>query len=151
MSKTDISTDEAQVALDLTEKMQSAGYRHASPPRWLGAAVAASVASLFALYAMADPYPYIALPIIFVAIIVATARSNQSAYAKQFPVSKTGWYALAGIGIFLVLLFFGGIYIKRAYDLTWVPLVTGLIAGGAIFLLSESERRHYASKIDEGA
>ena len=45
--------------------------------------------------------------------------------------------------IFLLVLFFGGIYVRRAYDVAWVPMVTGLVAGVTIFLLSASERRQH--------
>ncbi|MFT5895906.1 MAG: hypothetical protein ACI8VW_002781, partial [bacterium] len=50
---------------------------------------------------------------------------------------------LIGVSAFLIALFFGGIYFRRAYDLSWIPMATGLIAGKIIFLLSESERRHH--------
>jgi hypothetical protein len=43
--------------------------------------------------------------------------------------------------LFLVTLFFGGIYVRRAFDLAWVPIVTGVVAGSALLLLSEHERR----------
>ena len=57
---------------------------------------------------------------------------------------------MAGICAFLIALFFGGIIVRRAYDIAWVPLVTGLIAGITIFLLSESERRFYLKKAGDG-
>lgn len=52
-------------------------------------------------------------------------------------------WGLIGVSAFLIALFFGGIYFRRAYDLSWIPMATGLIAGKIIFLLSESERRHH--------
>ena len=51
-------------------------------------------------------------------------------------------WGLLGVIIFLLVLFFGGIYFRRLYDLAWIPVATGLIAGVTIFLLSENERPH---------
>jgi di/tricarboxylate transporter len=80
------------------------------------------------------------------ALFIAAGREKIGASGKELPDTKTGIWALLGIGVFLLALFFGGIIVRRAYDIAWVPLVTGFIAGAAIFLLSESERRYYQLK-----
>ena len=52
--------------------------------------------------------------------------------------------------IFLLALFFGGIYVRRAYELAWVPVVTGLVASLTLFLISEGERRYYLTRAANG-
>ena len=145
-----IRPDEAQNALDSVDKMQSAGFRRARPPRWYGAGISLIVAVGFALYALEDPG---SLPGLFIALGIAIfagiSRQKIGAFGRQFPDTKVGIWALVGICAFMITLFFGGIYVRRAYDLAWVPLLTGLIAGLSIFLLSESERRYYIARGEE--
>lgn len=62
---------------------------------------------------------------------------------RAIPDTKPAMWGLLGVSIFLVVLFFGGIYFRRVYDLAWIPVVTGLIAGTTLFLLSENESRNY--------
>jgi hypothetical protein len=147
-----VGSDEAQGALDSVEKMQSAGFRRALPARWYGFGISLSVAVGFALYAQNDPGSF---PGVFIAVGIAlfvgiSREKNGGAVGKELPDTRSGKWALAGICVFLVALFFGGIFIRRSYDLFWVPLVTGFIAGVTIFLLSHSERRYYLARGDDG-
>ncbi len=50
----------------------------------------------------------------------------------------------------MILVFFGSVIIRRAYDAAWAPVVAGLLVGIVVFLASESERRFYLAKTDEG-
>jgi hypothetical protein len=144
MTENDLKPDEAQVALDSIEEMQRAGFGRATPPRWFGIGLSLIVATGFALYAMEDPGNTPALFIVLgMVLFIGVSREKIGAFGKELPGTKTGMWVLAGICLFLLALFFGGIAIRRAYDLAWVPLVTGLIAGATIFLLGESERRYY--------
>jgi hypothetical protein len=139
-----IKPDEAQVALNSVEEMQRAGFGRASPPRWFGVGLSIIVAIGFALYALEDPGNTPALFLILGLILfVAVSREKIATSGRELPATKTGLWALAGICLFLLALFFGGIVIRQAYDLAWVPLITGSIAGATIFFLAESERRYY--------
>jgi hypothetical protein len=150
--KNTIQPDEAKNALDSVSKMQSAGVRRAMPPRWYGFGIALIVTVGFSLYALETPG---SLPGLFIALGVALfigfSRGKSGAIGKELPDTKTGIWVLAGVCIFLLVLFFGGIYLRRAYDLSWIPLVTGLIAGITIYLLSKSERQYYLTKSNDGA
>ncbi len=151
MTDQNLKPDEAQVALDSIETMKSAGFRRAVPPRWLGAGLSLLIAIAFALYAMKDPGNTPALFITFgVVFFVGFGRGTTGVLERELPDTRTGMWALAGVCIFLFALFFGGIWVRRAYDIAWAPLVTGLIAGTTIFILSESERRYYLMRAAGG-
>ena len=141
---------EAKEALANIEAMKSAGYRRAIPERWFGAGIAVLIASMFAIYALKDPYPYIVFPIIGLGVLIAAAREKAGAYGRDFPGTKANRWILVLFGAAMILVFFGTIFIRRAYDLYWVPLVVGLIVGLVVFLLSESERRSYLAKAGGG-
>ncbi len=146
-----VKPGEAQDALDSVEKMQRAGFRRAIPPRWLGIGMSLIIAIGFALYTQDDPG---AIPVLLIAVgmpllLVAAREKNGVVFGKVNPESKVGMFAAVGVLLFFVTLFLGGIYVKRAYGIPWAPLVTGLIAGVTILLLSESERRHYLAKSQE--
>jgi hypothetical protein len=147
-----IRTDEAQAALDTVEKMRGAGLRRAVPPRWYGIGIPVIVAIGFGLYAQEDPGSMPGLVLALgTALFVASSRDKIGVLGKAFPDTRTGIAAGTALIVFLLALFFGGIIIRRTYDLPWVPLVTGLIAGGTLFLLNESERRRYLPTADDSA
>ncbi|MCH8248083.1 MAG: hypothetical protein IH913_00610 [Proteobacteria bacterium] len=151
MTGENIKSDEAQDALDSVEKMTRSGFRRAIPPRWFGIGISLIVAIGFALYALEDPGSFPGLFIALgIALFVGFSRERIGVFGKELPDTKAGVWAMAGICAFLIALFFGGIIVRRAYDIAWVPLVTGLIAGITIFLLSESERRFYFKKAGDG-
>ena len=151
MADQNIQPDEAKDALDSVDKMQRAGWRRAVPPRWYGAGISLIVAIGFSLYALEDPGSFPGLFIALgIAIFVSISRAKIRVSGKELPDTKTGIWALAGVCVFLLALFFGGIFVRRTFDLAWVPLLTGLIAGVTIFLLNESERRYYIAKADDG-
>jgi len=143
-----VSPDEAQEALESVVKMEGAGWRRALPDRWFGAGVAVLIGSLFALYALQDPYPYIVFPIIGLALFITTAREKSGAYGQDFPGSTNVWAMVLFIAV-LLIVFFGSIFIRRAFDLAWVPLVAGLLVGLMVFLAAESERRAYLTRTDQ--
>lgn len=143
-----VSPDEAQEALELVEKMEGAGWRRAVPDRWFGAGVAVLIASLYSLYALEDPYPYIVFPIIGLAVFITTARDKCGAYGREFPSTNANAWAMVLFVVVMLIVFFGSIVIRRTYDAAWVPLVAGLLVGLMVFLASESERRAYLTKID---
>ena len=139
-----IRSDEAQDALNTVEKMSAAGRKRGVAPRWYGAGIASIVTVGFALYAQQDPGSFPGLFIALgVALFAASSRNKIGAIARAVPDTRPAVWGLIGVSVFLLVLFFGGIYFRRLYDLAWIPVVTGLIAGMTIFLLSESERRHY--------
>ncbi len=138
--------DEAQDALNVVDRMRAAGRKRAVAPRWYGIGIALIVTVGFALYAQQDPGDFPGLFIALgVALFVASSRDKIGALGRAVPDTKPAVWGLIGVSVFLVVLFFGGIYFRRAYDLAWIPVATGLIAGMTIFLLSENERRHYRS------
>ena len=147
-----VKADEARDALNTAENMRAAGLKRAVPPRWFSVGIAAVVAVGFALYAQKDPGSIpglvIALGTVF---FVAANRSKSSAIGKAIPDTSSGIWALIALSLFLVVLFFGGIYVRRAFDLAWVPVVTGAVAGITLLLLSEIERRHAMAEANGGA
>ena len=143
-----VSPDEAQEALESVVKTGRAGWRRAVPDRWFGAGVAVLIASLYCLYALEDPYPYIVFPIIGLAVFITTARDKSGAYGREFPSTKTNAWAMVLFVAVMLIVFFGSIVIRRTYDAVWVPLVAGLLVGLMVFLASESERRAYLTKTD---
>lgn len=145
-----ISGKQAQDALESIKTMKSAGYRLAVPRRLQGIGVAFFMACLFALYALENPYPYIVFPIIGLAVFLIAYRERAGAYGRDFPETKSNKWALLFFVIVMVMIFFGTVYLRRAYDLTWVPIAVGLLVGLVVFLLSESERRSYLAKVDGG-
>jgi len=142
--------NEAKEALASIESMESSGYRRAVHERWFGAGIAALIASMFAIYALEDPYPYIVFPIIGLALFIVATREKAGAYARDFPGPKASRWALVLFGAAMILVFFGTIYVRRAYDLYWVPIIVGLLVGLVVFWLSESERRSYLAKAGGG-
>ena len=150
--KSSIRANEAQDALDAVNNMHNAGLRRAVPPRWYGIGVSLTVAVGFALYAQKDPGNIPALLIVIgVVLLVAASRDRTGVVGKAIPDKRAGMWALVAVIAVLLVLFFGGIYVRRAYDIAWVPLVTGSIAGITIFLLSESERRRHLTTADDGS
>ena len=152
MTGKNIKSDEAKDALNSVEKAKRSGFRRAIPPRWYSLGISLIVAVGFALYGLEDPGNFPALFIVLgIALFVGFSRERIDVFAKELPDTKAGILAMVGICAFLFALFFGGIIVRRAYNIAWVPVVTGLIAGITIFLLSESERRFYLKKADDGA
>jgi hypothetical protein len=145
----DPTSEEAREALDSIKAMESAGYRRAVPQRWFGAGVAFFIASLFALYALEDPYPYIVFPLIGMGVFIVAAREKVGAYGRDFPSPKANRWGLAVFAIVMVLMFFGTVVIRRTYDAAWVPVAVGIFVGLVVFLVSESERRSYLAKAGE--
>ena len=146
-----IRTDEAQDALHTIEDMHAAGRKRAAPPHWYGIGISLIVATGFALYAQKDPGSIPGLVIALgTALLIASSRDKAGAIGKAVPDTRSGIWVLVAVTAFLLTLFFGGIYVRRAFDLAWVPIATGLIAGITIFLLSVSERRYYLGKVDNG-
>ena len=144
-----VSPDEAQEALESIVKIERAGWRRAVPDRWFGAGVAVLIASLFALYALEDPYPYIVFPIVGLAVFITTVREKSGAYGRDFPRTTANLWAIVLFVVVLLVVFFGSIVIRRTYDAAWVPLVAGLVVGLMVFLASENERRAYLRKADQ--
>ena len=142
----DLSPHEAQQALESIGEMERAGWRRGVPDRWFGVGIAILIASLFALYALEDPYQYIPFPIIGLALFIIAAREKSGAYGRDFPNKAPNIWALVLSCVVLLTIFFGSIIIRRAYDLAWVPLAAGLLVGLLVFLASESERRAYLKK-----
>ena len=144
-----LTPDEAQLALESVEKMESAGWRRAVPQRWFGAGIAILVGSMFAIYALEDPSSYIVFPILGLAVFMTAAREKGGAYGREGPATKKSLWATVMFTVTMALMFFGSIYLRRALDAAWVSLVTGLLVGLFIFLASEMERRAYLKKVGE--
>jgi hypothetical protein len=144
-----ITADEAKQALGSAAKLESAGWRRAVPDRWFGLGVAVLIGSMFAVYALKDPYPYIAFPILALIIFIAAAREKVGAYGREFPNSKRNRAAMLLFMIVLVVMFFGSVYLRRAYDAAWISLLAGLLVGLLIFIASENERRAYLAKSEQ--
>ena len=104
------------------------------------------IASLFALYAIEDPYPYIEFPIIGLAVFITASREKIGAYGRDFPGTTANRWAMVVFAPVMISVFFGSIYIRRAFDASWVPIVVGLLVGLFVFMASENERRSYIAK-----
>ena len=137
---------EARDALDSAAKMEGAGWRRAVPERWFGAGIATLIGSLFAVYALEDPYPYIVFPIIGIAVLIASSRETVGAYGRDFPDAKANKWPLVLFMAVLLVVFFGSIVIRRTYDAAWVSVIAGILVGLIVFVASERERRAYLAK-----
>ena len=143
MTDQDLKPDEAQAALDAIAEKQRAGFRHAAMPRWYSAGLAVIVAVGFSLYALEQPGNMPALFIVLgLALFIGASRNRIAVSGKELPDTGIGVLALVAVGALLLALFFGGIMARRAYDIAWLPVLTGCIAGATIFLLGESDRRY---------
>lgn len=144
-----LSAQEAQAAVDAVTDMQKASWRRAVPSRRYGVGIALLIASLFALYALNDPYPYILVPILGLAIFIATSKEKSGIYAQSQLTSKKNIAAFAVVIAFMLALFFGAIMVRRTYDMAWVPIIAGILAGLIIFAGNESARSAFQAKANE--
>lgn len=144
-----VTPDEAKKSLESVEKMEDAGWRRAVPGRWFSAGVAVLIGSMFALYALVDPYPYILFPIIGLPLFIMAAREKSGAYGRDASASTVNIWAIVLFITILLIGFFGSIFIRRAYDAAWVSLVAGVLVGLAVFLTNESVRRTHLAKADQ--
>jgi len=142
-----LTPGEARDALESAAKMEGAGWRRAVPERWFGVGIATLIGSLFAIYALEDPYPYIVFPIIGIAVLIAASRETVGAYGRDFPDTKANKWALLLFMVVLLVVFFGSIVIRRTYDAAWVSVVAGMLVGLIVFLASEHERRACLAKV----
>lgn len=143
MTDQDLKRDNAKAALDSIAEKQRAAFRRAVLPRWYSAGLALIVAVGFSLYALEQPGNMPALFIVLgLALFIGASRNRIAASGKELPDTRIGVLALIAVCVFLLALFFGGIIARRAYDIAWLPVLTGCIAGATIFLLGESERRY---------
>lgn len=147
-----IQAGEAQAALDTVEKMGDAGRRRAVPPRLFDIGMPIIVAIGFGLYAQEDPGSMPGLVIVLGTVLfMASSREKTGVLGKAGPATRTSVAAFSALIVFLLALFFGGIIIRRAYDLAWVPLATGLVAGITLFVLNVGERRRHRPKASDRA
>jgi len=128
--------------------MSTNGQKRGVAPRWYGAGISVIVLVGFALYAQQDPggFPGILIALA-VGLFASYTHHRIGSMGRAFPDTRPAMWGLLGVVVFLLILFFGGIYFRRLYDLAWIPVATGLIAGATIFLLCENERR-YINKND---
>lgn len=137
-----IPADEAKEALDTIDAVQSASKKRAATPLWYGIGIALIMTIGFSLYSQEDPGDFPGLFIVLgTALLVGYFNGKTGVNAKALPATAIGVLAFVSVVAFLLVLFFGGIYVRRAFDLPWVPVVTGLIAGATILWLCASERR----------
>ena len=141
-----VTTDQAQGALDSVSRMERAGWRRAAPPRWFGAGVAFFTACLFAIYALENPYPYIVFPFVGLAVFIAIGREKVGAYGRDFPTTTASIWAFVAFMFVMVVIFFGAVVVRRAYDAAWAPVAVGVLVGLCLYLANEKERRHYLTK-----
>jgi hypothetical protein len=146
-SPSEVTPVAAREALDSVVRMEGSAWRRAVPPRWFGAGVALLVGSLFALYALEEPYPYIVFPIIGLGVFIATVREKSGAYGRDIPTKTAAWVLVLCAAV-LVVVFLGTVAVRRAYDAAWVPVAAGLLVGAFVFWASESERRYYRAKAE---
>lgn len=118
--------------------------------RWYGVGVAFYSASLFALYALDDPSHYIWMPILGLALLGARFHQKSKARMPRGDVVKVNRGLVALFIIVLLLMFFGSVFLRRAYDLVWVPIVAGLIVGAVLFLLARRERGLFFDRSGDG-
>jgi hypothetical protein len=144
---TPIPADEAKEALNTIDAVQSASKKRAATPLWYGIGIALIMMIGFSLYSQEDPGDFPGLFIVLgTALLVGYFNGKTGINAKALPDTAIGVLAFIGVVAFLLVLFFGGIYVRRAFDLPWVPVVTGLIAGATILWLCTSERRGAGSR-----
>lgn len=142
-----IPADEAKEALNTIDAVQNASKKRAAPPLWYGIGIALVMTIGFSLYAQEDPGDIPGLFIVLgTALLVGYFNGKTGVNANAMPSTAIGVFAFISVVAFLLVLFFGGIYLRRAFDLPWVPLVTGVTAGATILWLCASERRGTGSR-----
>jgi len=139
---------EAQEAINLANKMEVSGWRRAIPKRYFGGGISILMGSMFAIYALPNPNGYIVFPILGMVIFMGAMREKSGAHGRGLPQNTRDKWKLFLFGALLFALFFITVFIRRAYDLMWVPLFVGAGIAIVVFLLSEQERRAYLAKAD---
>ncbi|MGI9464622.1 MAG: hypothetical protein ACR2OM_11810 [Aestuariivirgaceae bacterium] len=126
--------------------MRDTAGKRTPPSRWFGIGAGLLVASLIALYALPDPYPYIVFPIAGLGIFITAARAKSGAHKHALLAIKANMWASVPVVAMLFFVFFGSVVIRRTYDVYWVPIIAGLLVGLTMFLINESARRSYLAR-----
>lgn len=147
-NENNIDKKEAREAISSVTKMHVAGLRRSNSPRWFGLGISLLSGSIFAIYALDNPYSLLPVIIIGLGLFIALGREKMGVFKEDFPTSKKQFLALAIFVGVLLVLFFGGIVIRRSFDLSWVPIITGFIAGAMIYLAHENARRNVRKEAD---
>lgn len=146
----DIGPAEAKEALKLVLQAESAGLDLAMPTRWFGIAIALTVSSMVTISAYGKT-ELIVLSLAVLAAVLATQKNKQGAVLKAGPNGAKGVVAIIGLLLFALALIAGAKILYQAHDYGWAPVAAGLLMAVLVYLLSVSERREYAAKIEAAA
>jgi len=142
-----ISSEDAQQALNVVMKMERASLQQSLPPIWFGIAMAFTIGVLVFTIAAALRDYYV-FPIIAIPLILAIRAKKTQALPKTPPLGMKGIITMFSLIIILLALIAGGRLLMEIYQITWAPIIAGSIAAITIYLLSISERNHYLKVIN---
>lgn len=142
-----ISTDDAQDALNTIKQMERTSLQQSIPPAWFGI-VMAFVIGILVYTIAASLRNYYVFPIIAIPILLAMRSRKTQTLPKTMPMGGKGIIGLIGLVILLLALIIGGRMFKEIYEMTWSPILAGAIAAIIVYLLSVAERSDYLRKIN---
>ncbi len=142
-----ISTNDAQQALNTVMQMERTSIKQALPPIWFGIVMALTIGILVFTIA-AGLRDYYFFPIIAIPLILAARSVKTQALPKTKPMDSKGVVAMIGLVTILLGLIAGGRFLMEIYEIKWSPIVAGSIATIIVYLLSVAERSEYLRKIN---
>lgn len=145
-----VGAQEAREALKSVSEMRAAAVRWGVPPRWLGALIAALIASIFAAMAADDNQVVIGFWGVLLAVTAAVKRRRLGLLARNMRLRMTPLLVAgqltavaAFVGVVVAAQWFG-----LRYGLRWAPLVGGLGGGLVFYGLFEFKRRMIRRSIE---
>jgi len=142
-----ITTEDANQALNVVMKMERTGLQQSLPPTWFGLVMAFAI-GLLVLIIAAALRDYYVFPIIAIPLILAIRAKKTQALPKTEPMGIRGIIAMFSLIVLFLALIVGGRLFLEIYQITWAPLVAGIIAALVVYLLSIAERNHYIKRIN---
>ena len=142
-----ITSEDAQQALNVVMKMERASLQQSIPPTWFGI-VMAFVVGILVFTIAAALRDYYVFPIIAIPLTLVVRSKKTQALPKTASMGITGVVAMLSLVVIFIVLIVGGRLFMEIYELTWAPIVAGIIAAIVVYLLSIAERNHYLKRIN---
>ncbi|MFT6396576.1 MAG: hypothetical protein ACJAYU_001319 [Bradymonadia bacterium] len=145
-----VRAQEARDALKVVQQAESTSIKQAMPTRWFGAVTALAVGSMVTVSASGKTES-IALSFAVLAGALAAQKNKNGAVLKAGPNGVKGIIALIGLSALGIALIVGAKLLEQAHGYGWAPLAGGVLLAIVIYLISLSERREYAAKMELAA
>jgi hypothetical protein len=142
-----INAEDAQQALNTISKMERTSLQQSIPPIWFGVLMALSIGILVFTIA-AGLRDYYVFPIIAIPLILAARSKKTQALPKTMPAGIKGVVKTASLIIVLLALIAAGRLLMEIYEITWAPIIAGIITAILVYLLSTAERNEHLKRIN---